>query len=194
MEAVSVGMMVVADDGQLLFANPVAEELLYRRAGLFMINNQLHAVVPSVDPEFQRLLLRATQATTGKTTEAGGLLRIPRQGARPISLSIYPFMAPVPSNGDRVPSALIFINDPEINRPPQRDVLAQMYRLTKAEAKLFEALLAGERLQDYADRSSLSLQTVKTQLRRLFEKTGYTRQTDLVREGLSNPLLNLTKS
>lgn len=193
METLALGVMLVTCRGQVQFANPAAEDLLRRGAGLAMSHNRLHATAPSVDPEFQQLLRCATQAIGGRTTEAGGLIRLPSQDAKPISLSIYPFLAPTPSDGHHVPSALIFIGDPDLHNLPHRDVLAQMYGLTKAEAKLFEALLAGERLQNYAERSSIGLQTVKTQLSRLFYKTGSARQTDLVRDGLSNPILSLTK-
>lgn len=193
METLELGVILVTEKGQVLFANPPAEGLLRRRSGLVLIHNRLHAAVPSVDHEFKQLLRCATQAMSGRTADAGGLIRLPRPGAKPISLSIYPFLAPAPSNGHHIPSALIFIGDPDLIKPPRQDVLAQMYGLTKAEAKLFEALLAGQRLQDYADRSSIGLQTVKTQLSRLFYKTGSARQTDLVRDGLSNPILSLAK-
>jgi DNA-binding CsgD family transcriptional regulator len=193
MECLALGVMLVTGTGKLLFANPAAEALLRGGSGLVMVHNRLHAVAPSADPALQRLLQCATQATIGRASEAGGLLRLPRQGAKPISLSVYPFFAPASSGLVRAPSALIFISDPALHGSPRRDVLAQVYGLTKAEAKLFESLLAGDRLQDYADRSSLSLQTVKTQLARLFHKTGSTRQPELMKEGLSNPILSLTK-
>jgi DNA-binding CsgD family transcriptional regulator len=93
-----------------------------------------------------------------------------------------------------VPAALVFVSDPDLIEQPRRDVLAQVYDLTAAEAKLFEALLAGARLQDYAEQSSLSRETVKTQLAHLFDKTGHARQTELVRDALRNPLLTLKKS
>ena len=193
MDTLVLGVMLVTSNGQVKFANPAAEDLLRRRSGLVMIHNRLHAAAPSIDPEFQRLLNSATRAVSGETPEAGGMLRLPRQGSKPINLSVYPFVGPAPSDRSRVASALLFIDDPDMHNPPRRDALAQMYGLTSAEAKLFEALLTGERLQNYADRCFIGLQTVKTQLSRLFYKTGSTRQTDLVRDGLSNPILSLTK-
>jgi DNA-binding CsgD family transcriptional regulator/PAS domain-containing protein len=192
METLALGVLLVTAKGQVQFANPAAEDLLRRRSGLAVNENRLYATAPQVDPEFQRLL-RCANASSGRTADTGGMIRLPRQGAKPISLSIYPFGPPASENGEHDASVLIFIGDPELHSPPRRDVLAQSYGLTGAEAKLFEALLAGQRLQDYADQCSISLQTVKTQLSCLFNKTGSARQADLVRDGLSNPILSLTK-
>jgi DNA-binding CsgD family transcriptional regulator/PAS domain-containing protein len=193
MQMLSIGVMVVTGKGQVQFANPAAEGLLRRGAGLAMVHNHLHAKTPTADHALRQVLHGATRAAAGQATTPGGLVRVPRQGEKPISLSVYPFLAPVSATGHREPSALIFIGEPEQYRTPNRDMLSQMYGLTGAEAKLFEALLAGERLQDYANRSAIGLQTVKTQLNRLFQKSGSARQTDLVRDGLSNPLLFLAK-
>lgn len=192
MEKLALGIILVSGQGQMLFANRAAEDLLRQGDGLMLSRNRLHAAIPAADAQLRRLLQSAAGASLGQTSEPGGFLRLPRQAERPICLSIYPFMAPHLSNGTRVPACLIFISDPNWQKPPRSDVLARMYRLTSAEARLFEALLAGERLQDYAARFCVSLQTVKTQLSRLFHKTGHSRQTDLVREGLSNPILTLS--
>lgn len=194
METLALGMILVTSKGHVQFATPTAENLLRRKSGLTVNKNRLHVTAPSVDREFQLLLKCADQPIKGDTTETGGMIRVPREGMAPISLSIHPFVAPAPFNTDHGPSALILIGDPDLHGPPRREALAQMYRLTAAEAKLFEALLAGQRLQDYADRCAISLQTVKTQLNCLFLKTGSARQTDLVRDGLSNPILAIAKT
>lgn len=191
METISLGVFLAAEDGRVLFVNHAAEEILRRASGLREHGGRLQAANPATDSDFQRHVRSAARASLGRSPDAGGLLRLPRAGRKPLSLSIYPFVAPHLSNGGTVPAALIFVSDPDQQTPPGCTALAQMYRLTGAEARLFAALLAGERLQEYAERSSLSLQTVKTQLGRLFDKTGHTRQTDLIRDGLSDRILTL---
>ena len=66
------------------------------------------------------------------------------------------------------PSAILFVNDPE------RDV-------TRAEAALALELLPGRGLQVAADRLRITLTTARTHLAHVFEKTGTTRQAELVR-------------
>jgi DNA-binding CsgD family transcriptional regulator len=54
------------------------------------------------------------------------------------------------------------------------------------------ALVDGERLDDYADRQQISINTARTQLKQIFAKTGHGRQADLIREALANPALKVT--
>jgi DNA-binding CsgD family transcriptional regulator/PAS domain-containing protein len=191
LEIASVAVLLAADNGGVLFANVAAEAILRRGDGLLASHGRLHAATPSEDSSLRQQIRTACLACAGKSVEPGGVMRISRANARPLSLSFYPFVAPQLGSTASLGAALIFVGNPDLHRPAGRDALARMYGLTGAEARLFEALLAGERLQDYADRSALSVQTVKTQLGRLFDKTGHTRQTDLVRDAMSNPILSL---
>jgi DNA-binding CsgD family transcriptional regulator len=56
-----------------------------------------------------------------------------------------------------------------------------LFDLTPAEARLVVGLCAGQTLADYAGHSGTSLNTIKTHLKRVFDKTGEARQADLVR-------------
>lgn len=60
---------------------------------------------------------------------------------------------------------------------------------TPAETKLLRALVVGERLSAYAERTGVKITTVKTHLQGLFDKVGERRQSDLIRRALSDPLL-----
>jgi DNA-binding CsgD family transcriptional regulator len=192
-DALGVGVMVVTQEARILSANPLAEALLRHTNGLFVDNHCLSAALPFLHDELRRTIRNAAQAGAGRALQAGGLVRIPHGQAGPLMLSIYPLIARASSDGGTIPAALIFIADAAAAQPPQRDVLARIYGLTPAEARLFAALLTGERLQDYADRFGISLQTAKTQLGHIFHKTGHSRQSDLVRDALSNPILRLKR-
>jgi DNA-binding CsgD family transcriptional regulator len=71
------------------------------------------------------------------------------------------------------------------------EVLAQEFGLTAAELRVLVALIeVGGRVSEIAPVLALAGSTVRTHLRRLFEKTGTTRQADLVRivAGYASPL------
>ena len=61
-----------------------------------------------------------------------------------------------------------------------REVLADLFGLTAAELRLAECLVQGISPSQYALRQSLSQNTVRNQLKSIFEKTGARRQSDLV--------------
>ena len=59
-------------------------------------------------------------------------------------------------------------------------LLAELFQLSPAEHRLAELLAQGLTLEGCAARLNVSINTVKTQLRALFRKTGTTRQAQLI--------------
>ena len=193
LEALAVGVMLLADNGRVLFSNTVAERLLRPGNGIMILGNRLRASQPAQDQHLQRTIRAAACASVGRADQAGGVVQIPRGERKPLGLSVYPFVTERLATGSGQPAALVFIGDPEMRHAPRCKVLAQMHGLTNAEARLFEALLTGERLQDYAARTGVSFQTVKTHLAHIFDKTGHTRQTELLADAFRNPVLAVAK-
>lgn len=83
--------------------------------------------------------------------------------------------------------ALVLFHDPAAGRELDPFLVAAMFDLTPAEARVAVALRRGESAQDIADAHRLSLATVRSQIQSIFVKTGVNRQPDLVRllEGLA---------
>jgi DNA-binding CsgD family transcriptional regulator len=192
-DALGIGVIVVEQNARVISINHAAEALLRRNSSLQIQYGRLGAAQPSEDDRLRQVILNAATASIGRSAQAGGMVRIQRRGQKPICLSIYPFPGPRQSTGITVPAALIFVADPEAAQPPARHALGTIYGLTPAEARLFEALLTGQRLQDFADRQRINIQTVKTHLAHIFHKTGHSRQADLVRDALTNPILRLNR-
>jgi DNA-binding CsgD family transcriptional regulator len=65
--------------------------------------------------------------------------------------------------------------------------LESMFGMTPAEARLTEALVQGQSLQQYAEARRVTMSTVRTQLKAATAKTGTRRQADLVRIVLTGP-------
>lgn len=79
------------------------------------------------------------------------------------------------------PEAVLLVKSSSSAPTSTIDVLRTSFKLTIAEARLLQALAAGETINDYCGRMCLSRNTIKTQLRSLFNKTSTSRQVDLVR-------------
>ena len=63
---------------------------------------------------------------------------------------------------------------------PSIDLMRSLFDLTAAEARIARAIGTGQSIQEVAAHQSVSANTVRYHLRRLFEKTGCKRQADLV--------------
>lgn len=65
-------------------------------------------------------------------------------------------------------------------RAEEQSKFAQRYGLTGRESQIVEHLVGGGSVGDYAQGQGLSEQTVRSQLKSIFAKTGVSRQTALV--------------
>jgi DNA-binding CsgD family transcriptional regulator/PAS domain-containing protein len=192
LEKLSVGMIAVDAQATLLFANPTAERLLRAGLGLNCRQGCLSATDPTKDGELRRLIQQAGLASLGKPSKAGGVLALPRAVGRPLSLLVCPLRPHALTLGPSTPAALLIFGDPDATPSTSTWALIELYGLTPAEAKLMTALVDGERLEDYADRQGISVNTARTQSKQVFAKTGHGRQADLIREVLANPALRVT--
>jgi len=186
LEKLSVGMIAVDAQATLLFANPLAERLLRAGLGLTCHQSRLSASDPKKDGELRHLIRQAGQAALGKPSVAGGVLALPRPEGRPLSLLVCPLRPHALNLGPSVPAALLMFSDPDARTSTSGQALIELYGLTPAEARLMAALVDGERLEDYAERQQISINTARTQSKQVFAKTGHGRQADLIREVLAN--------
>ena len=186
LEKLSVGMIAVDAQATLLFANPLAERLLRAGLGLTCHQSRLSASDPKKDGELRHLIRQAGQAALGKPSVAGGVLALPRPHGRPLSLLVCPLRPHALNLGPSVPAALLMFSDPDARTSTSGQALIELYGLTPAEARLMAALVDGERLEDYAERQQISINTARTQSKQVFAKTGHGRQADLIREVLAN--------
>jgi DNA-binding CsgD family transcriptional regulator len=192
LDALVVGLMVIDAERKLLFANATAGRFLAARRGLGERNGILRAEDRTDDATLQRAVDALGRAASQGPSARPFMMTLTRVEGRPLSLMIVALHGDMPGITPVQPAAMIMIDDPQ-NRPrPGAEALSTLWNLTPAEARLTAALASGERLDVYAGQNNISVQTAKTHLKRVFGKAGVTRQSDLIREVLMNPVLWLS--
>ncbi len=176
LEASNGPLLVVDRNGRLLHANMSAEALLQLGDGLSAGSAGLEAA----NTQGRRALHRMLSATPGR----GGAAWLDRPSGKPalaaIAIPLKPHLATPGLGSHCEPAFLLSIADPEATLPVSAH-LAELYGLTPAEQLLAADLLAGEDVQSIAARRRRSVNTVRTQLSSLLQKTGARRQSDLIR-------------
>ena len=179
----SIGCLLVDEAGRLIFANNMAEEILRLNRPLRLRCGRVVADTTANQRKWQALIGRLAP---GAGLAEGTAAALERQDGQALSLLAVP-LGPARSEvlGLTPPLrglGLVVMGDPV--RPPETaaDSFRRLFGLTDAEARLAVALLGGEPLQDYADRQGRSLNTMKTHLKSVFDKTGVGRQTELIRK------------
>jgi DNA-binding CsgD family transcriptional regulator/PAS domain-containing protein len=173
--------VVIADsEGRILFANPVAEQLL-SDFGLARKGRLSVAARAGAQP-LSELIAAAVRCAEGSpTADAPGNCLL-AAGGKLLAVSVLPFRMPAPEPGMTRAVALLTI------RPRNNDrglrALARRHRLTGAEDRLWRELLAGKALKTIAGETGVSVETLRIHLKHLFHKMGVHRQSELIRIGL----------
>lgn len=169
-------------DGRVVFANSRATATFHSGDGI------------SLAPD-ERLLLSTSEASAGLAQAlrrcAGSLLWTPDHDAgppmsvavrwrdgQPLVLTLQPL--PKELAGAFGAVALLFISDPGSQKTNHCNLLRAVYGLTIAEAQLAQAVCDGVILKQYAESRQISYETARTYLRRIFDKMGVRRQSELV--------------
>jgi DNA-binding CsgD family transcriptional regulator len=164
---------------RVLYFDPEAEKIL-GAGGLSIRDGRLYAAGSS-DNQLSAALALATGRGRSIVGRSGTLLKVPRPDKLPLSVAIAPLDDRDRPSGMLGPLAMVLVTAPERQAGASEEDLQALFGLTTAEARLVAALCSGETLATYSAACGTSLNTVKTHLKHVFEKTGETRQADLIR-------------
>ena len=183
-DRLAFGLFVLDGNGRILWANRAGERTLAKQDGLSGHEGSLLAASNGADAKLRQLIGEAARTSNADGLGHGGAILIPRRPpAQPLSLVVSPLSAErgVVPGGTALPAVLVFVNDPDLNPKIPSALLAQLYRLTEREAKVAVLLLEGLDLHGISERMGVSMHTVRTHLRHLFDKTNTRRQAEVVR-------------
>lgn len=180
----SDGVILLNRRGEVVFLNRNAHKFINRKDALHVDDRRRLRVDGSERAkDLERLLRNAVSdsADKGRRDKFGANMLLPRQGeGEPYKLLVLSVpKEPLLPDFDS-PSAVLFINEGE-GSPVRLELhLAKHYGLTSTEARLAAMLLKGLSLSDSADQMEISMNTVRTHLKRIFTKTNTCRQGQLV--------------
>jgi DNA-binding CsgD family transcriptional regulator len=134
------------------------------------------------DPAFRSVVER----TVGTALGLCGVVSLPLPVALPKASGRALVLHALPLSGEAAllfapARALILVRDLDETAVPLEAHLRSVFGLTKAEARIALEVATGEGLKPVAERLGISMNTAHTQLRAVFEKTGTSRQAELVR-------------
>jgi DNA-binding CsgD family transcriptional regulator len=78
-------------------------------------------------------------------------------------------------------AAALFVHKAALDAPAPPEVIAKTYKLTPTELRVLLAIVEVGGVAEVAEALGISDNTVKTHLKRLYAKTGASRQADLVK-------------
>ncbi len=178
----SVATIILDEQGRVLTTNAVGRALLETADGLELRDGHLFIEGRDINKELQEALTTIIRAQQQGETSVVRALRVPRPGGRPhLGLVVRPVPVSPWSEAQASPTAAVFISDPDLQESTSLQILAELFELTPAEARLATLLARGLSLADVSSAQNISQHTARAQLKSIFAKTGVSRQAELVR-------------
>lgn len=176
MAQLGLAVFALDRDRKLVFANQEAEAMLRATTCLRLIHQQLVASVAAENTGLQAAIARVAQSRQGES-----LALRAESGVQPeIFLNIS--RLPGRDTQSAFGHAEVLVTARRRGTAPLVTArqLQQSFRLSAAEAAVAEALICGRTPDEYAAGTGVSVATVRTQLRAIFEKTSTRSQTEAV--------------
>lgn len=177
-----LGVVLLDENGRVIFSNRSAEELIQESESLFLGDGHLWARDPAADEALQKLLHRVLRSgSSWQESLPDEALPVREEG-----VGVDLLLAGLRSRSqDRElgaeAAAAVFVGGSHQLCHSETRVLERLYSLTRAEARLARLLAADRSLDEAALELGIKTSSARTVLKRIFAKTHTTRQASLVR-------------
>jgi DNA-binding CsgD family transcriptional regulator len=189
-EASPVGVVLLDAQGRPLFANAAARWIGRAGDGLELGPEGLRAARPDEQRRLDRAIAAARVTACGEAPEGEAIVVV----SRPSGTCGYPVLVKPVADGPAREglglagaSALVLIGDPAARFDPPPELVARLYGLTPAQARLACALASGDTVETYAETAGITIATARWTLKQVQARTGTDRQSELVRLLLTGP-------
>lgn len=169
------GVILTDPEGNVLFANVRAHALSAQTRGVFL-RNRIHLGTAALTAQLREKIANA--ARDGALSDANVCgMTVPCDAGPGETLSLICMAIEPETTRSRV---AIFLSDPTHQVYYRPDLLSSLFGFTQSEAQVVQAIVRGRQRAGVADELGISQTTVAFHLRNIFEKTGTSRQADLV--------------
>ncbi len=177
------GLLSILPNGQVPIANRAAVTIMRKDDTLTLRNEHLFFQDKKIQADFLKNLSEITALTAENIDDYSRHYLLKRTcSAAVIQFSMHVIRLPNWHFESR-PSAmviLVYLTDPEELEQPSVGSLKKIYGFTDAQARVAVALWGGTTIHDAANDLSISVNTARTHLRAIYQKTGVSNHAELM--------------
>ncbi len=174
----SVGVVLINKRLEPTFLNHAARTFIEQEKHLAIIGDVLTLATPEMDTDLYNYVSSAKDGVISMNqyiqTSQTELL-----------------ISPIENNpgeiADTLPVSIIFIFHGHKDSERFEEILKALYNFSKAEARLASALVQDPRLEQAANSIGIKINTARSHLKKIFQKTGTDRQSSLINHIVSGP-------
>ena len=182
LDGLSAGMYLVEPTGRIVHANTAGYAILSSGNILRSVGGRLAACDAQVDRTLREVFAAAGQGDAAVGTKGIAVSLIGNDGERHVA-----HVLPLTSGARRragiahTAAAALFVRKAALAAPSPFEVIGKTFKLTPTELRVLLAIVDVGGVPEVAEALGVASTTIRTHLARLFEKTGVTRQADLVK-------------
>jgi DNA-binding CsgD family transcriptional regulator len=192
-DALRSAVFLVDAKGRIAHTNAAARRLLSKRDPLYASGGRLSVVDTETDNLFEEAFLAADNGDGAIDVKGISLPLVARDGEDYVA-----HILPLTSGARRrtgavyAATAAVFAHKAKLPTPSPLEVIARRYKLTPTELRVLLGIVEVGGAPEVAEALGISPTTVRSHLAGLFEKTGVSRQADLVKllAQFSQPLVD----
>ncbi len=181
--ALPVGVLLIDQNAQVMFANIQAQTCLEQTQALHVgIGGHVLAGEPAQRKELEQLIRGAIATSQGLQGNAGGVIGLysPHR-ATPVMLSIVPLSSANASLTSGSFAAALFVTDPEQHQQLSTRLLRDSFQLSPREIDICQRFINQPELTAISRQSGLTVPSLRSVLKVIYEKTGQHSQAELMR-------------
>jgi DNA-binding NarL/FixJ family response regulator len=181
LDGLSPAIFLVDAGGQIVHGNSASRSLLEKGDLLRTIHGRLTASDAQVDQVLHEAIIAA--GTSEEDVAKGSAVPLKGHSGERYVAHVLPLMAGERRKAGTTSSAIaaLFVRKAEMETAPPSEVIGKTYKLTPTELRVLRAIVNVGGVRQVAGNLGVADTTIKTHLGRLFEKTGVSRQADLVK-------------
>jgi DNA-binding CsgD family transcriptional regulator len=182
LDCLKTGIILLDQNLCLTYSNPPAQSMIGSGCCLELDMHHRLKTNPGDQERLERLLSSALLEDHSADQEIGGSLAMRDQKGQQIMLTVVPFkkLKKIPCLSEAQHQIALFITDKNQYYSLSRAYLQQSYQLSRREFDLCELLINGYKLEEIAQKCGITLSSVRTYFKNIYEKTACTSQIELM--------------
>ncbi|MEW8419252.1 MAG: helix-turn-helix transcriptional regulator [Candidatus Thiodiazotropha endolucinida] len=176
-----VGLVILNHKKQVTVCNETAREII-QDSGSVKITGDGRFIACNNEENIllQGMITKSINTALAEGLYDGGQMHI-RSDKNSILAEIIPMRDDGLSDRENIKGVAVFLMNPKLSKVITLNGIAKIFSLTKSEISVAESVANGLNLRDIADNRNTAIETVRKQIKSVFQKTGANSQIELLR-------------